>query len=166
MNSWFNVGVRYVKQLEDGTFRRVSELYVLAAMTFTDAEARIYEEMGSIIRGEFFVSKITRFDIHDIFHYEDADTWYQAKVTYEAGGMGEEGSKAKKVTQKFLITANSVQEASERLKESLSGMMIDYTIPSVVETKIQDVFPFADKTEASEKVAEKFNKQVNHEINS
>ena len=63
MNNWFTVKVKYKKQLENGTFKRVSEPYLLAAMTFTDAEARIYEELGSIIRGEFNVVGITRTEI-------------------------------------------------------------------------------------------------------
>ncbi len=66
MNSWFTVKVKYTKQLDNGTFKRVSEPYLLAAMTFTDAEARIYEELGALIRGEFIVTGISRTDIHDI----------------------------------------------------------------------------------------------------
>lgn len=148
MNSWFTVKVKYTKQLEDGTFKRVSEPYLLAAMTFTDAEARIYEELGSIIRGEFLVTDISRTDVHDIFHYEDADTWYKCIITYEAGGDGgEEGAKAKKVSQTFLVTAHSVKDAYERLKESLGGMMIDYNIKSVVLSPLVDVFPFGDDEE-------------------
>lgn len=154
MNSWFTVKVKYTKQLEDGTFKRVSEPYLVAAMTFTDAEARIYEELGSTIRGEFMVTGITRADFHDIFHYEDADVWYKCKITFEAGGDGgEEGARAKVVAQNFLVTAHSVKDAYERLKESLGGMMIDYQIPSVVVSPIIDVFPFGDKEEG-EKVTE------------
>ena len=130
MNSYFTVKVKYTKQLEDGTFKRVSEPYLVAAMTFTDAEARIYEELGSLIRGEFMVTGIVRADFHDIFHYEDADVWYKCKITYESGGYGEEKS-GKKVSQNFLVTAHSVKDAHERLKESLDGMLIDYIIPSV-----------------------------------
>ena len=69
MNSWFTVKVKYTKQLENGSFKRVSEPYLLAAMTFTDAEARIYEELGTTIRGEFQVTGIARTDLHDIFKY-------------------------------------------------------------------------------------------------
>ena len=83
MDSWFNVKVKYTKQLEDGTFKRVSEPYLVAAMTFTDAEARIYGELGALIRGEFLVTGIARADFHDIFHYDDADVWYKCKITYE-----------------------------------------------------------------------------------
>lgn len=163
MNSWFIVKVKYTKQLEDGTFKRVSEPYLVAAMTFTDAEARIYEELGSLIRGEFVVTGITRADFHDIFHYEDADVWYKCKITYEAGGDGgEEGAKAKKVSQNFLITAHSVKDAFERLKESLGGMMIDYVIPSIIISPIIDVFPFGDESE--DRVAVAFEKQLKEDV--
>lgn len=163
MNSWFTVKVKYTKQLEDGTFKRVSEPYLVAAMTFTDAEARIYEELGSLIRGEFVVTGITRTDFHDIFHYEDADVWYKCKITYEAGGDGgEEGAKAKKVSQNFIVTAHSVKDSYERLKESLGGMMIDYVIPSITISPIVDVFPFGDESE--DRVAVDFEKQVKAEV--
>ncbi len=163
MNSWFTVKVKYTKQLEDGTFKRVSEPYLVAAMTFTDAEARIYEELGSLIRGEFVVTGISRTDFHDIFHYEDADVWYKCKITYEAGGDGgEEGAKAKKVSQNFIVTAHSVKDAYERLKESLGGMMIDYVIPSITISPIVDVFPFGD--EGEDRVAVDFEKQVKAEV--
>ena len=77
MNNWFTVKVKYTKQLDNGALKRVSEPYLLAAMTFTDAEARIYEELGQIIRGEFNVVGITRTEIHDIFAYDDVDTWFK-----------------------------------------------------------------------------------------
>ena len=83
MNSWMECKVKYTKQLENGALKRVTEPYLLAAYTFTDAEARIYDELGSIIRGEFHVMAITRKEIHDIFAYDDADVWYAVKVKYD-----------------------------------------------------------------------------------
>lgn len=143
MNNWFTVKVKYTKQLDNGTFKRVSEPYLLAAMTFTDAEARIYEELGSIIRGEFVVTGIARTDYHDIFHYEDSDTWYKCKISYE--GSADDSEKAKKVTQNFLITAGSVKEAYERMRESLSTLMVDFVIPSITITPIVDIFPYSEE---------------------
>jgi hypothetical protein len=162
MNSWFTVKVKYTKQLDDGTFKRVSEPYLLAAMTFTDAEARIYEELGSLIRGEFLVTGISRTDIHDIFHYEDSDVWYKCKINFESGDGGEEGQKAKKVSQNFLISAHSVKEAYERLHESLGGMLIDFQIPNISVSPIVDIFPFGD--EGEDRVAVDFEKQVKQEV--
>lgn len=149
MNNWFLAKVKYTKQMEDGTFKRVSELYLLSAMTFSDAEARIYEELGMSIRGEFTVQGIKREDIHDIFYYEDADVWYKCKISYEAHSDSDESGKAKKVTQTLLASARSVKEATERVNESLKGSMLIYRVISVVESKIVDIFPFTDKEESN-----------------
>lgn len=142
MNNWFTVKVKYTKQLDNGTFKRVSEPYLLAAMTFTDAEARIYEELGSIIRGEFNVVGIARTEIHDIFAYDDADVWYKVKITYESEAGEEE--KKKKVSQNFLVSAHSVKDAYERIKESLSTLLVDFQIPSIIVSPIVEIFPYAE----------------------
>lgn len=162
MNSWFTVKVKYTRQMDDGTFKRVSEPYLLAAMTFTDAESRIYEELGALIRGEFLVTGIARTAVHDIFHYEDSDVWYQCKIDFESGDGGEEGSRAKKVTQIFLVSAHSVKEAYDRLRESLGGMLIVFQIPRIAVSPIVDIFPFGDDGE--DRVAVEFERQVKKEI--
>jgi len=143
MNNWFTVKVKYTKQLENGEFKRVSEPYLLAAMTFTDAEARIYEELGSIIRGEFSVTNIARTEYHDIFHYDDADQWYKCKVSYES--QDADTDKMKKVSQNFLVSAHSVKEAYERIAESLSTLMVDFMVPSIILSPIVDIFPFNEE---------------------
>lgn len=155
MNNWFTVKVKYTKQLDNGALKRVSEPYLLAAMTFTDAEARIYEELGQIIRGEFNVVGITRTEIHDIFAYDDADVWYKCKVRYES--MDADTEKARKVNQNFLVSASSVKEAFERIQESLSTLMVDFEIPSIIVSPIVEIFPYAEELdrELSRKPIEK-----------
>ena len=143
MNNWFTVKVKYTKQLDNGALKRVSEPYLLAAMTFTDAEARIYEELGQIIRGEFNVVGISRTEIHDIFAYDDADVWYKCKVRYES--MDADTEKAKKVNQNFLVSADSVKQAYERIQESLSTLMVDFEIPSIIVSPIVEIFPYAEE---------------------
>lgn len=143
MNNWFTVKVKYTKQLDNGALKRVSEPYLLAAMTFTDAEARIYEELGTIIRGEFTVTGIARTEIHDIFAYDDEDVWYKCKVTYEDMDSG--GEKAKKVAQNFLVSAASVKQAYDRIKESLHGLMVDFQIPSIIVSPIVEIFPYNEE---------------------
>lgn len=140
MNSWFTVKVKYTKQLDNGALKRVTEPYLLAAMTFTDCEARIYEELDEIIRGEFHVVSMARTEIHDIFSYDDSGVWFQCQVKYES--YDGDSEKAKKVTQNFLVEANSVDEAYKRLKENLSTLMVDFEIPKVVKSPIVDIFPF------------------------
>lgn len=143
MNTWFKVKVKYTKQLESGSFKRVSEPYLLSAMTFTDAEARIYEELGSFIRGEFSVMGITREDIQDIFQYDDADTWFKCKISYD--NIDDEGDKKRTVTQNFLVSAKTVKDSYERIEESLETLMLDYQIISIIASPIVEIFPYKEE---------------------
>ena len=163
MNNWFTVKVKYTKQLDNGALKRVSEPYLLAAMTFTDAEARIYEELGQIIRGEFNVVGITRTEIHDIFAYDDADVWYKCKVRYES--MDADTEKARKVNQNFLVSAASVKEAYERIQESLSTLMVDFEIPSIIVSPIVEIFPYSEELdkELSRRPADEVVEEVEEE---
>ena len=112
MSNWFTVKVKYTKQLDNGGLKRVSEPYLLGAMTFTDAEARIYEELGSIIRGEFQVTGITRTEFQDVFQYEEEDIWYKCKISYE--DVDNDSEKAKKVAQKmYLRDKNNLRYLSD-----------------------------------------------------
>lgn len=162
MNNWFTVKVKYTKQLDNGALKRVTEPYLLAAMTFTDAEARIYEELGSQIRGEFNVTGIARTELNDIFAYDDADTWYKCKVKYE--DFDADTEKSKKVTQNFLVGANDVKEAYERMKESLSTLMVDFEIPSIIESPLVDIFPYTEDLdrEIERRPIEEVEEELNH----
>jgi hypothetical protein len=138
MSNWFTVKVKYTKQLDNGALKRVSEPYLLSAMTFTDAEASIYEELGTAIRGEFNVTGITRTELHDIFAYDDTGVWYKCKVIYD--NLDADTEKTKKVSQNFLVEASSVKEAYERLTDNLKGMLVEFQIPSVMVSPIVEIF--------------------------
>ena len=161
MNSWFTVKVKYTKQLENGTFKRVSEPYLLAAMTFTDAEARIYEELGSSIRGEFQVTGIARTDLHDIFQYDDAEQWFKCKVTYDR--IDEDGEKAKTISQNFLVSAANVKESYDRIEESLATLMIDFNVVSITSSPIVEIFPYREEDiQSPAQKAPKFEEETTH----
>ena len=147
-HKWFIVKVRYTKQHEDGSFKRVTEPYLLSAYTFTDGEARIYEELGSVIKGEFDVTSMTVTDVHDIFLYEDADVWYKIGIKFES--QDENTEKTKVVKNTMYLTAASVKQAAERIKECLSTSMRDFKIDSVIESPIVEVFTPVAETLLSE----------------
>ncbi len=140
MNTWHTVKVKYTKQFPDGTLKRVTEPYLVNSITFIDAEKRIHQEVGEFTRGEFLVTTITKTDFADIFHYDDADVWYKAKVSYITEDA--DGGKEKKVTNDFLISAHNVGEAYNRMNESLKGLQVDFDIPSIVVTPILEIFPY------------------------
>lgn len=139
MSDWFTVKVKYTKQLENGTYKRVSEPYLISAMSFTDAEARVYEELGSIIAGEFDVVSISRTELHDIFSFENADMWWKCKISYES--IDHDSEKAKKVSQTFLVSAETAKEAYENLSESLSTLMVEFSVSSIIFSPIVEIFP-------------------------
>ena len=145
MSNWFTVKVKYTKQLDNGALKRVSEPYLLPAMTFTDAEASIYEELGTVIRGEFNVTGISRTELNDIFAYDDTGVWYKCKVTYD--NLDADSEKTKKVSQNFLVEASSVKEAYERLTDNLKGMLVEFKIPSVVLSPIVEIFSNGEEKE-------------------
>lgn len=140
MNTWYTVKVKYTKQLEDGRLKRVTEPYLVDAQSFTDAEARIYHELGSSVQGEFLVSGITKTDFADIFHFDDAEDWYKCKLSYVT--LDGDSDKEKKVTNYFLVSAHNVKEAYERIQESLSEMLVSFEIPSILLTPIVEIFPY------------------------
>ncbi len=140
MNNWFTVKVKYTKQLEDGRLKRVTEPYLVDSVSFTDAEARMYEEIGQSVTGEFLITGISKTEYADIFYYDDSDDWYKCKLTYVSID-GDEG-KEKKITSNFLVTASNVKEAYERIQESLSDMTVTFEIPSIMLTPIVEVLPY------------------------
>ncbi|MGB3850738.1 MAG: DUF4494 domain-containing protein [Tunicatimonas sp.] len=144
MATWFICKVKYQKQDEKGRAKNVSEQYLVDALSFTEAEARIYEKLGSVISGEFFINNISKSNLTDVFYYEDADVWYKCKMTYalEVEGSGKE----KKVVNYVLLTAANAKQAYERVYESLNNMLVEFQVPDVVESPIVEVFP-ADREE-------------------
>ncbi len=147
MNNWFSVKVKYTKQMENGTFKRISELYLIAAISFTEAETRAYEELKEIVKGEFSILAITRIEFHDIFEIEDVDEYfefYKCKISFE-DAIDDNESKGKKVSQLFLVQADSVKNADTMLKEELSTMMVDFKVTSVVKSPIVEIFHYREK---------------------
>jgi hypothetical protein len=140
MRTWFLCKVKYAKENEQGLLKNVSEQYLVDAVSFTEAEARIYDMLGSTIRGDFQVTNISKSNFVDVFHYEDIDVWHKCKITYVIADA--DSGKEKKVTQYMLVTAHDVKEAYERIHESLNNMLVTFRVPDVTESAIVEVFPY------------------------
>ena len=78
MHNWFQCKIKYEKNAEDGGVIKVSEAYLVDALSFTEAEERINEEMRPFISGEFLVSDLKRAKINELFTNENGDRWYRA----------------------------------------------------------------------------------------
>jgi len=141
MLNWFECKIKYEKTADDGKIVKVSEAYLLDALSFTEAEARINEEMKPFISGEFIVSNIRRAKINELFTNENGDKWYRCKVFFIS--LDEEKGIEKRIATTMMVQANDVKEAWDGLKEGMKGSMADYQVAAITETAIMDVYPFA-----------------------
>lgn len=151
MRTWFLCKVKYAKENEEGLLKNISEQFLVDAVSFTEAEAIIFDRLGSQIRGDFQVTSLSKSNIVDVFFYEDADVWYKCKVSYLITDA--DSGKEKKVNQFMLVTGEDVKSAYDRIQESLSTMLVSFRIPDVVESPIMDVFPY-EKDEVAEQLPE------------
>lgn len=139
MALWFECKVRYEKMQENGAMKKVNEPYLVDALTFTEAEARIIEELKPFISGEYSVVSEKKTKIAEIFFNEEGDKYYLAKVNYV---MFDESKQAeKKSVMQVLVQASDFEDAVEKFKEGMKGSMGDYSLASLSETLIMDVFP-------------------------
>lgn len=140
MHNWFECKVRYDKTLETGMIKTVTEPYLVDAVSFTDAEARIIKEISPFISGEFTVSDIKRVRYADTFFNETGDKYYKAKLHFIT--LDEKSGAEKKTAVNMLVQAMELKEAVEIVEAEMKKTMIDYTIASVNETAIMDVYQY------------------------
>ncbi len=139
-SEWFNVKVKYEKTLEEGKIQKIGEEYLFDALSFTEAEARVNEELKPFISGEFLTAAIKREKINEMFYNENGDKWYRCKVAFIT--LDEIKGVEKKTTNVMMVQANNVKEAWDGLQEGLKGTMADYEITAIVETNILDVYKY------------------------
>lgn len=141
MQTWFECKVKYVKVDQDGRERKVSESYLVDAVSFTDAETRIVEQMQQIVRGgEFHVDNIKKSNIIEIFPHDNGEYWFKAKISIVT--IDEKAGKEKKVNNYFLVAADDFKQALQRMEEGLSYILVPYHITAMNLSTIVDVFPY------------------------
>lgn len=142
---WFECKVKYEKTMENGVVKKVNEPYLVDALNFTEAERRIIEEITPFMSGEFEVSDIKRARYAELFEAitdDSADRYFRAKLVFIT--LDEKSGKEKKTSQNVLIQASDLRDSIKRLDEGMKGSMMDYTIASITETPIMDVYHYND----------------------
>ena len=142
MKKYFLVKVKFEQVSEIGSVEKVSQQYLVDALSFTEAETRIIEEMKPFLikGGEFEVANINPQKINEIFYNDSGEKWFKAKVNFIS--LNEENGKEKKTAVNMLAQANDVKEAEQVVKAGLNGTLADYEIASISETKILEVFNY------------------------
>lgn len=137
---WYETKIRYDKTVENGMQKKVTEQYVVDALTFGEAEVTVTDEMAVYISGDYKITDIKPATYHEIFFSDMAndDKWYKAKLQFIT--IDEKTEKEKRSTVVYLVQAATLSAAVKNIEEVMGGTMIDYFIVGVNETQIMDVF--------------------------
>lgn len=137
---WFECKVRYEKTMEDGMPKKVTETYVVDALSFGEAETKVIEKMSSYVSGEMEVVGMKIAPYKEVFFADSdmADAWYCVKLNFIT--IDEKTDKEKKTSVTYLINAGSIDSAKKSVDEIMGQTMIDYKTTNLAETRIEDVF--------------------------
>lgn len=142
MHTWFETKIRYEKTMENGMNKKVTEPYLVDALSHTEAETRIIEEVTPYISGEFEVAAVRKTNYTELFFSEDAsaDRWYKVKLGFIT--LDEKSGAEKKTYTNVLVQSTDLRQSVKDLDAGMKGSMADYIIVSVAETAIMDVYPY------------------------
>ncbi len=150
---WFECKVKYEKVQEDGLQKKVTEQYVVDALSFAEAETRITEEMSKYISGEFEVADVKKAPYKEVFFSDDetADRYYKAKLDFITIDEKTEKEKRSRVT--YLVQAASLKKAFKGIEDVMNGTTVDYDAAAIDSTNLMDVFEYGkqDKPENENK---------------
>ena len=140
MKEYFEATVKYERQGEKGLMQKVSEKYIVDALTFGDTERRLLEEVGCYATGSVLVQDIKRTQFMEIFETTDesADKFFKVKIAMIT--IDEDKGVEKKTPAFLLVEAANIQDALDRMKEGMKDYLIDFDLVSVQDTKIMAVY--------------------------
>lgn len=138
MANYIETKVKFNKVQENGTVKKVTEPYLVDALSFTEAEARIIEEVTPYISGDFSVSAVKKTNISEIFWDARGDKFYNVKVVFIT--IDEKSAKERRKASHILVQASSFKDAYDNFIEGMKGTIADYEIAAISETAIMDVY--------------------------
>ncbi|MBQ0030383.1 MAG: DUF4494 domain-containing protein [Paludibacteraceae bacterium] len=143
MSNWFECKVKYGK-VDGGKAKKVSETYLVDAISFSEAEERVSREVAPFVTGEFAIMGMKKAQVNEIFPHEEGDRWFKCKVIFIT--VDEVKATEKKISSTILVFGSTIDDAWDHLTSSLSDSMSDYEVASIAETNIMDIFPYSSET--------------------
>ena len=156
--TWYECKIKY-RKLDDasGMLKVKTEPFLVDAISYTEAESRITEEMSVYLSDteEIKITNIKVANYAEIHPFENSDRWFKSKVSLIA--FDEESGKERKTNMYLLVQANDVKEAYDNTMSVMKDTMGEYSVPSISESPIMDVFPYFSGEEDDMERVEKFN---------
>lgn len=134
---YFECSVRYDKTLENGSVKRSTEKYLVDAVSFTEAEATIIDQLSPRIGGEFTIPSIKKTKIAEIFN-RDADKFFLAKAAFFS--IDEKTGAERKALSQMLVGGSDYDDAKTCFEEGMQDTLSDFELLSLSETGIVEVF--------------------------
>ena len=138
MANWFECKAQYDKMMENGSLKKVTEPYMVDALSFTEAEARIIDELTPFVSGGLEIKAVKKTRIGEIFWDDSADKWYLVKVAFIT--IDEKTAAEKKQISQILVAGSDFKGAYDNFMEGMKGTLADFDIVSITETAIMDVY--------------------------
>ena len=139
-SEWYEIGLRYKKVMEDGTKKFTTEHYVVEALSFSQAESRIVEEMMHYISDTYEIKTIKKAAYKEVF-FSDVnkdDKWYKAKLQFIT--IDVKTKKEKFSNFIYLLQSSSLDKACISIDKFMGETMTAYSSMSLLKTKLMDVF--------------------------
>lgn len=132
----FECKISYLKQAEDGNISKKNELYLVDAMTFTEAEARLHSDLSDHIP-EFDVIAMKTSNINDFVIDEVKEKFFKSKISFVSVDM--DSGKEKKMSEYILTQSDDFDEAKKTIAGRMEGSIMDFEIDSITRTNIIDI---------------------------
>lgn len=139
MSQWFETKVKYDKtMLDTGAIKSVTEPYLVDALSFTEAEARITKEMEPFVSGELTVTAVRKVHFEDVLYHEGGDRWYKVKINMIT--IDEKTGAEKRSASFSLVQASEFKLALDYFLEAMKSVLFDFEIVNITEMAYIDVF--------------------------
>lgn len=141
MERYFIVKISVSRSQDDGSQKMVNEMYLIDALSFTEAETRITEEIRKQTSGDLVITDISRSKYSELLlRATVSKKFYRVKTNFVT--LSEKTGKEKKTAYYYLVQADEIDEAKESFENFMKGTISDYEIEGISETKINEVFIF------------------------
>lgn len=138
MSIWIEASARLHRMMENGQTKKVTEQYLVEALSMSEAEAIVTEKLTPFAGDNLTVSATRESNVSEIFYNEHCDKWYRVKSAFVT--VDEKSGKEKKAMFHYMVQATDFQNALNNFLDGMKGIMSDYEIISIAETKILEVF--------------------------
>lgn len=144
MATWYLAKIRYQKEDEAGSLKTISEQYLFDAVSYTEAEAKVFAHIASNTP-DFQLVTLTKMRLADVLIQKNEEqVWFKVKVNYIS--FDEKTQKEKKIPFFYLINAVSIETVCDEMKVNL-GNLNDYEIRDIQTTDILEIIPHVPENE-------------------